>query len=100
MGAPVTRVDVGTLQQALTQMLRLDAARCHLIVAITVENVSPEQVAADVGLEPSRALDELRASLDALARLYEEQAWLALGEGDEALYRKARTARALAGKRG
>jgi hypothetical protein len=80
-----------------TRCAQLDADRAYLIVA--VEEASAETVAAELGLEPSRVLPEIHDGLHALARLVEEVAWEALGEGDEAADRRAKAARALAGQR-
>ena len=46
------------LQQALTWLLRLDAGRGYLIVALAVEAAGPNEVAAELGLDALRLVGE------------------------------------------
>jgi hypothetical protein len=58
MAAARRGASASVLQQALTRLLRLDAGRGYLIVALAVEAAGPNEVAAELGLDALRLVGE------------------------------------------
>ena len=73
-GASLRRLDVHTLREALSRMLRHGWEDGYLIYQLVVEGMEPVQVAAERGVSRATLVEQLRAAVDELAMEYEDSA--------------------------
>jgi hypothetical protein len=73
-GAPVRNLDLTSLHEALTRLLRHDAHQGHLIVQLVVEGLEPATVAAARGVSRAALVERLRDAIASLAGRYEHRA--------------------------
>ena len=94
-GASLRRLDVHTLREALSRMLRHGWEDGYLIYQLVVEGMEPVQVAAERGVSRATLVEQLRDAVGSLACRYEHLANGHLNDWPAANLRAA-----LGGKRG
>jgi hypothetical protein len=77
-GAPLRRLDLAVLRQALSDLLVADDEDGMLIYQLVVEGTEPARVPAERGVSRAALVEELRDAVDALAAQYEDEANQAL----------------------
>lgn len=82
-GAPLHRLDLHTLREALSSLLREGDEDGCLIFELVIEGAEPAAVAAERGVSTAELVDMLRDAVDALAVAYEDAAFAALGESEQ-----------------
>jgi hypothetical protein len=83
VGAPVRRLDVQTLREALSQLLRQRWEDGYLIYQLVVEGADPAQVALERGVSWPVLVEQLREATGHLALAYEQEAYASAGESKQ-----------------
>ena len=83
VGAPVRRLDVHTLREALSQLLRQRWEDGYLIYQLVVEGADPAQVALERGVSRPALVEQLREATGRLALAYEQEAYASAGESKQ-----------------
>ena len=94
-GAPLRRLDLAVLREALSQMLSQDDDAGYLVYHLVVEGAEPALVAAERGVSRLMLTEMLRDAVEQLGMQYEDVAYSSVGES-----KQERVRAALARKRG